>query len=79
MFNIKKDAWDNFMTSFDYESDTSNFKYDFKQMTKMFGKAYIEYCKAMWEANDGVQSEEEFCKMNANMPMVFFDKTVKGK
>ena len=26
---IKKRAWDNFLDAVDFESDTSNFKYDF--------------------------------------------------
>lgn len=73
---IKKEAWDNFMTSFDFESDTNNFKYDFIIMTKKYGTAYIEYCKNMWSANYGVQTEDEFMKMNANMPKSFFDKVI---
>tara|TARA_R110000868_G_scaffold76573_6_gene220184 strand:- start:13397 stop:13633 length:237 start_codon:yes stop_codon:yes gene_type:complete len=76
---IKKDAWDNFMTSFDYESDVNNFKHDFKHMTRYYGVAYIEYCRAMWSANEGIHTEDEFCKMNGNMPKGFFDKTIKGK
>ena len=63
----------------DCESDTSNFKYDFTHMTKKYGRAYITFCQAMWQANEGVQTEEEFCKMNGNMPMKFFENTIKGK
>ena len=75
---VKKDAWENFINSIDTESDTSNFKFDFKVMTKRFGQAYMVYCKAMWFANEGVQTEEEFMKMNANMPKAFFDKVIKS-
>ena len=78
MVDIKKGAWDNFMTSFDYESDESNFRFEFKVMTKKFGQCYIEYCRAMWKANEGVQTEEEFCRMNGNMPMGFFNGKVKN-
>jgi len=74
---IKKDAWDNFLSAFDYESDVSNFKYDFKVMTKKYGQAYMTFCKAQWSANEGVQTEEEFMKMNGNMPRSFFEKVVK--
>jgi len=28
-------------------------------------------------ANEGVQIEEEFCKMNTNMPKGFFEKVIK--
>ena len=77
--DIKKEAWDNFITSFDTESNTSNFKFEFKVMTKKYGQAYIEFCKAQWFANDNVQTEEEFMKMNGDMPRSFFEKNVKGK
>jgi hypothetical protein len=79
MREIKKVAWDKFIETMDYDSDVNNFKYDFKYMTKNHGNAFIEYCKAMWEANEGVQTEEEFMKMNANMPKGFFDKVIKGE
>jgi hypothetical protein len=74
---IKRPAWDNFCDAMDFESDDRNFKHDFGVMTKKFGNAYIEFCKAAWEANDGVMSEEEFMKMNANMPRGFFDRVIK--
>ena len=74
---IKKDAWDNFLTSIDWESDVNNFKYEFPMMTKKYGQAFMSYCKAQWAANDGQQTEEEFCKMNANMPKKFFDNRIK--
>jgi hypothetical protein len=74
---IKKEAWDNFMTIVDFESDDTNFKIGFKEITKKYGRAYIEYCKSMWEANEGIQSEEEFCKMNGNMPIGFFNNKIK--
>lgn len=77
MKEIKKDAWDNFSASFDFESDDRNFKYDFPVMTKKYGQAFIEYCKAAWIANDGVMTEEEFCKINANMQIKFFENTIK--
>ena len=74
---IKKQAWENFMKSVDFESDTSNFKFEFKIMTKKYGQAYMEWCRNYWECNEGVQTEEEFCKMNANMPMSYFEKVIK--
>jgi len=73
---VKKAAWDNFMSAVDFESDENNFKFDFKIMSKKYGNAFIAYCKAAWQANDGVQTEDEFCKMNANMPRGFFDKVI---
>jgi uncharacterized protein YrzB (UPF0473 family) len=74
---VKKEAWENFISIMDTESNDSNFKVDFKVITKKYGVAYIIFCKAMWEANDDVQTEEEFCKMNGNMPMGFFNNKIK--
>ena len=74
---IKSEAWNNFITSFDVKSDVSNFKYDFKTMTKKYGQAYMVFCKAQWSVNEGVQTEDEFMKMNADMPKSYFDKVIK--
>lgn len=74
---IKKPAWDKFLEAVDFESDTNNFKYDFKIMTKKYGQAYMEWCRNSWESNYGVQTEEEFCKMNANMSISYFIKVIK--
>lgn len=60
----------------DFESDTKNWKYPFERMTKFYGRDFIEMLRAMWEVNDGCQTEEEFCEMN-EIPMKFFEKTIK--
>jgi len=60
----------------DYQSDSSNFKISFKELTAKYGGEYIALVKAMWQVNDGVLSEEEFMKMNGNMPKNFFDKVI---
>lgn len=73
---VKKPAWDNFLSIMDGESDVSNFKVDFKVLSKKYGQAYIVFCKAMWEANEGVMTIEEFISMNGNMPRGFFDKVI---
>ena len=76
--NITNVTWEKFHKSFDFISDDNNFKFDFKNMTKKFGRQYIEYCKASWIANDNM-NEEEFCKMNANMPLGFFKSKIMPK
>ena len=76
---IKKQAWDNFMEAVDFESNTNNFKYEFKVMTKKYGQAYMEWCRNVWEINEGTQSKEDFCKMNANMLISYFDKVIMSK
>ncbi len=74
---IKKDAWSKFLDIMDFESDDSNFKISFKDITKKYGNAYIEFCKAAWSVNDGIQTDEEFMKMNGDMPKGFFDKNIR--
>lgn len=74
---IKGDAWRNFMTSIDFESDINNFKYDFNIMTKKYGQSYIEYCRAAWIANDNILTEEEFKRINGNIPDSFFNNIIK--
>jgi len=75
---VKKQAWDNFIeNAMDPESDSSNFKVPFKVLSKKYGQSYIVFCKAMWEANDDVMTEEEFMKMNGEMPRGFFEKMIK--
>jgi len=61
----------------DFESDNQNFKTSFKNATKRYGKEFISFVKAMWEANDGILSEDEFCKMNCNIPKGFFNNVIK--
>jgi hypothetical protein len=75
---IKKNAWDNLIKTIDFESDKSNFKYPFKVMTKKFGQAYIVFCRVMWEANEGVMSDDEFIAMNGEMPKSFFKKVISN-
>jgi hypothetical protein len=60
----------------DFESNTSNWKYSFKTMCSKYGKDFFETIKAMWEANGGGQTEEEFIIMN-NIPKDFFEKHIK--
>jgi hypothetical protein len=74
---IQKEAWNKFIEIIDFESNDSNFKISFKDITKKYGNAYIENCKAAWFANCGIQTEEEFMKMNGDMPRSFFDMIKK--
>jgi len=60
----------------DFESDDKNFTMDFKKASKKIGKDFIETIQAMWAANGGAQTEEEFCEMN-DIPKGFFENKVK--
>ncbi len=73
---IKGDAWAKFIDVVDMDGET-NFKVGFDVLTKKFGQAYIEFCRAMWEANDGVMDEDEFMRMNGGMPRSFFERTIR--
>jgi hypothetical protein len=46
-------------------------------MTKYYGRDFIEMVKVMWQVNDDVQTEDDFCEMNG-IPKSFFEKTIKG-
>jgi len=59
-----------------FESDNKNFTMDFKKASKKIGKDFIEIIQAMWSANGGAQTEEEFCHMN-DIPKGFFENKVK--
>ena len=62
----------------DYASDDRNFKYDFKKMTKLYGKDFIILLKAMYEANDSHLLDQEFCILNG-IEQSFLDKVIKCK
>jgi hypothetical protein len=64
------------LEAIDFESNESNFKLDFKKMCQKYGKEFIPLLKAMWQANEGVQTEEDFCRMNG-LPLEFFCKTIR--
>lgn len=75
-FDIKHEEKEKIINeAFDFESDVNNFKFPFHIMTKKYGRAFIEYCRAMWYVNE-TQDVDEFCKMNANMPIKFFENTI---
>jgi len=75
-WKINKESWDKFLESFDSESDENNFKFSFKIMTKKYGQQYMEYCRASWVTCKEFMSAKDFCKMNANMPIGFFNAKI---
>jgi hypothetical protein len=62
----------------DFESDDKNWKFDFKVMCKKYGKDFISILKVMWEVDDNINSEKEFCELN-NINEQFFNKVIKNK
>ncbi len=65
------------LEAIDFESNNRNFKFDFKNMTKKYGKDFIDLLKVMWSVNDNVLDENEFCKLNG-IDINFFNKVVKN-
>ena len=61
----------------DFDSDTSNFSIDFSKMTKRYGLEFMEFCIAAYQANGGSQTDEEFRKMNCDMPKGYFEMIKK--
>ena len=74
---MKDKSKNRIIEAMDFDSDTSNWKHDFKVMSKRYGRDFIDTMKAMWSANYDVQTEDEFCKMNG-IPKGFFEKVIKN-
>lgn len=43
-------------------------------MSKKFGKVWIDYLRAAWQANEGCLTEEEFRAVNGGIPEKFMAK-----
>lgn len=56
--------------SFDGNSNT---KEEFGKMSKKFGLAFIFYVEAAYSIKDEM-TDEEFCKLNGNVPAKFLEK-----
>ena len=78
MHTSKPNESNRFVREFiDTESDTSNIKGDFAKMSRMCAVPYFEFLRAQWEVSKDIMSEENFCKMNGNVPQKFFEKNVR--
>ena len=76
-WEVTEQAQKKIVDSFDFESEDNNFKFDFKIMTKKFGGTFIEHCRAAWVACGDTMTPDEFCKINANMPIGFFKSKIQ--
>ena len=77
-FTPKTENWNRLITDGLLVGEESNTKFPFKTMSKKFGVAWMAYCQAAWEANDDCLSEEEFCKLNGEIPDGFFKHKIRG-
>lgn len=72
--------WNDFVTNFvDSESDVSNVKGTFSTISRTQAVPYYEFLKAQWICSRDHMTEEEFCKMNGDVPKKFFDGNIKDR
>jgi len=65
---MKADEWSRFVREALVTDGDSNVALPFKKLTKNYGRAYIEYLRAAWTANEGCLTESEFCEINGGVP-----------
>ena len=84
--DCSSEEWDKFCNAdiwnVDSEDSENNFKIDFGKLTSKFGRAFIVYLIAAYSANSQVPeefrlSDEDFCILNGNIPIKFFEKKIK--
>lgn len=63
--------------NYDSPEGSNSFTVPFKDLTRYFGRDYIQFCADAWAANDGCLTEAEFVVVNGNMPRKFFERTIK--
>lgn len=74
---VDQDDWNRLVREgLDFEGPT-NTRFPFPQMSKRFGKAWVEYCQVAWAANEGCLTPEEFCQLNGGIPAGFFAKLAR--
>lgn len=78
MRELKQDEWNRLVTEGLSDDGQSNTRFPFSTMSKKFGLAWLEYCKVAWQANEGCMSEDEFCKINGEIPRKFFETKIKS-
>lgn len=67
-------GWRNLLTNGLQEFDgKSNTRFDFKTMTKRFGRYYLDYLSTAYAAKDDMP-ETEFRSINGNIPGKFMSK-----
>lgn len=61
--------------TYDGEANTS---LPFVGMSRKYGKAWIAYLTAAWQARDGL-STADFCRLNGGVPESFVEKNLDRK
>lgn len=82
MTNREIEDWNRFVREgmpADFDDIGSNVIADFSKMCKKFGKAYLDYLKIAYscKGDDSDMTDAEFCRINGNIPVPFFEKMKK--
>jgi hypothetical protein len=73
----QRELWRQLVTEgLTYNSETNTTR-PFGLMSKRFGRAWIDYIQAAWEARDEL-SDEEFCRLNGDVPLTFIEKNLRS-
>jgi hypothetical protein len=59
-----------------YEAEGGNARLPFRQMSQRYGKAWIAYLRAAWNAKDEMP-ESEFRRLNGEVPEAFVEKNLR--
>lgn len=70
------DYWSDLLNNAVILNGPTNFKHEFKVLTRRFGKAYKEYIKISYQVKDNQLSDESFCLLN-HLPINLLDKFIK--
>lgn len=79
MSNIRptQKQWNDFVEKFVSTDGVTNIKGEFSQITKGSGVPYFEFLRASWVCIKDYMTVEEFCKVNGNVPIKFFEKNIR--
>lgn len=69
--------WNTFVKTCMRFDGVSNVIGDFKSLSRTQAVAYFEYLKAAWAATKEQFIQEEFCKINGEVPIQFFEKNIR--
>lgn len=77
MVRPNQKQWNDFVKKYMKFDGESNVTADFSALSKTQGVAYFEYLRVAWIATREHFTEDEFCRINGNVPKKFFEKNVR--
>ena len=70
--------WNDFVKNYLVFDDDTNVKGDFSSLSKKAAVPYFEFLKAQWICSRDHMGAQEFCKMNGDVPVGFFEKNIRN-